>query len=140
MSYASKQDMIDRFSESEMIQLTDRAGAGVIDDAVLNVAMAESDAEIDAYLQARYALPLTSVPLLIGKLARDLTRFYLYDDNPPESVSERYKAAVKTLELIARGTMQLGLDAASQPLAATAMPETRADAPVFDTASLATYK
>jgi len=142
MSYASKQALIDRYGEDELIQLTDRAipSTGAIDDAVLNAALDEADAEINGYLQSRYALPLSTVPLLIKKLAGELARFYLYDDNPTDPVIERHKAAIKTLELIARGTMHLGLDAAQQTTPATAMPETQADVAVFTPDTLAGYK
>lgn len=133
MSYASKQDMIDRFGMDELIQLTDRATppAGVIDDVVLNAALADADDEINGYLQAKYTLPLASVPLLIRKLARTIARYNLYDDLPPEHIENRYKAAIKTLEGIAKGIMHLGLDSASQTAPQTSMPETNADDAVF---------
>ncbi len=141
MNYASKQEMIDRFGLDELIQLTDRATppTGAIDDVVLNAALADADDEINGYLQSKYNLPLASTPLLIKKLARAIARYNLYDDLPPEHVEKRYKAAIKTLEGIAKGVIHLGMDAAQQLTPATSMPETRADAPVFDAATLADY-
>lgn len=125
--------MIDRYGEEELIQLTDRTNppAGMIDDIVIDAAIADAEAEIDGYLQSRYALPLASVPLLVSHLARDIARYNLYDDLPPEHISDRYKAAVKTLESISKGVIHLGLDASQQSAAQTAMPETSADAAVF---------
>ncbi len=133
MSYASKQEMIDRFGSDELIQLTDRATppAGVIDDTVLNAALADADDEINGYLQAKYTLPLASVPLLIKKLARTICRYNLYDDLPPEHIESRYTGAIKTLEGIARGLMHLGLDNTGKPTPETSMPETKADPAVF---------
>jgi len=133
MSYASKQDMIDRFGSDELIQLTDRATppAGVIDDVVLNAAMADADDEINGYLQSKYTLPLATVPLLIKKLARAISRYNLYDDLPPEHVENQYKSAIKTLEGIARGLMHIGPDNANVVTPETSMPETKADPEVF---------
>jgi len=111
MSYATKQAMIERYGSEELIELTDRSGVGVINDGVLDAALEEADAEINSYLQSRYALPLASVPLLIAKHARDITRYNLYDDNPPDTIESRYKSAVASLKAIANGGVHLGLDA-----------------------------
>jgi len=140
--YASKQDMIDRFGEDELIALTDRSTppAGVIDDVVLNAALADADDEINSYLQSKYNLPLASTPLLIAKLARTIARYNLYDKQPPDHIETRYKASIKTLEAIAKGVVHLGLDAAQQSTPSTSMPETQADAPVFDPATLVGYR
>jgi len=138
MSYATRQGMIDRFGEEELIQLTDRANPAnnVIDNIVLDAALLDADAEINGYLQARYTLPLVAVPLLISRLARDIARYYLYDDHVPEAIETRYKAAVKTLEQISKGVVQLGLDSAGDTTPSTSSPITVADAPVFSPDSL----
>jgi phage gp36-like protein len=142
MPYASKQEMIDRFGQDELIQLTDRSNppTGAIVDSVLDAALADADAEINGYLQARYTLPLASVPLLVSRLARDIARYFLYDDQVPETIGDRYRAAVKTLDQISKGVIQLGLDQAGQSTPATASPETVADTPVFSTDTLADYQ
>ncbi len=142
MSYATRQEMIDRFGEDELIQLTDRANppAGVIDNNVLDAALADADAEIDGYLQARYSLPLASVPLSIKRLARDIARYYLYDDGVPAVVAERYKEATRTLERISSGVVQLGLDASGDTTQPSTTPETVSGTPVFTEQSLADYQ
>ncbi len=50
MAYATVKDMVARFSELEVIQLTDRNQDGLIDEDVAAVALADATAEIDAYL------------------------------------------------------------------------------------------
>ena len=112
MSYVTKQDLIDRFGEEELIQLTDRAGAGVIDDQVLNRAIADADAEIDGYLAGRYVLPLAVVPASLGRIAADLARYYLYEDAATEHVRQRYEDAVRFLRAVGEGKVSLGIDAA----------------------------
>lgn len=112
MTYATQQDLIDRYGETELIQLTDRTNLGVINVTVLNQALADADAEIDAYLAGRYAMPLASVPLVLKRAACDIARCGLYSDAAPELLVTRRKEAVRLLENIAKGTVNLGLDSA----------------------------
>lgn len=117
MPYATLQDMTDRFGEIEIAQLTDigEVRQGGVVQAVLDRAIADADAEINAYLAARYPLPLPSVPLILTGLACEIVRYKLYRDAVPETVRDRYKAATKTLESIAAGKASLGLDASAAP-------------------------
>lgn len=126
MSYATKQNMIDRFSQAELIQLTDVAQpvTGAIVDAVLNAALADADAEIDGYLVGQYLLPLPSVPKNLTMLACDIARYKLYDDRVTEQVAKRYDDAVKYLRSVGKGELSLGLDPANQPAATTGGPAT----------------
>ncbi len=107
MTYATQQNMIDRFGEPELVLLTDRARLGVLDAAVLAQALADADAEIDGYLAGRYALPLAAVPEKLALLACDLARFYLYKDAAPETVRDRQADAVKYLSLVGQGKIPL---------------------------------
>lgn len=114
MSYATEQDMIDRFGEPELIQLTDigPVATGAIDTSVLGRALEDADAEINGYLEARYPLPLASTPRLVVGVASDIARYRLYRDVVPEIVERRYADARKILENVSRGVVSLGLDAA----------------------------
>lgn len=110
MTYAIKQNLIDRFGEGELIQLTDRGGLGEVDAAVVDRALADADAEINGYLTARYILPLTSpLPTILEKLACDIARYQLYDKKVTEAVETRYKNAVSMLRDVAAGRAQLGV-------------------------------
>jgi phage gp36-like protein len=113
--YATKAAMIARFGEDEVIALTDRANLGVIDDAVLNSALAEADAEIDPYLAPRHQLPLASVPKILIGYACDIARYRLCGASvmETEAIRNRYKDAVRFLESVAAGKLGLGLDAAN---------------------------
>lgn len=114
MSYANIANMIARFGEPEVIALTDRAGVGTLDDAVLAGALAEADAEIEPYLASRYSLPVTNVPKILTGFACDIARYRLCGAGVTETdeVRNRYKDAVKFLESVASGKITLGLDAA----------------------------
>ena len=112
MTYANKTAMISRYGEREVIALTDREDLGIIDDAVLQSALASADAEIDPYLLAAlYTLPLTQVPSLLSGFACDITRYRLCGAGVTETdeVRNRYRDAVQFLEKVASGNINLGL-------------------------------
>lgn len=109
MAYCTKQDMIDRFGEQEIIQLTDRLSTGVIDDVVLDKAITDAAAEINPYLSG-YNLPLIILPNSLIRISCDMARYYLYDDNVSDTIIARYESALKFLLMVANGTIMLGID------------------------------
>jgi phage gp36-like protein len=115
MLYATRPAMVDRFTEREMVDRTDLAEPYTreIVDAVLNRAMTAADAEVDAALRARYAVPLSPVPDLVVDLACDLARWRLWADRASDAVTERARVARATLDRLAKG--QLVLDVAAAP-------------------------
>lgn len=110
MTYASQQNLIDRFGEDELIQLTDRANTGLINSTVVARALADADAEINGYLSTRYTLPLSPVPAVLEKLACDISRYQLFENSVTEIVQERYENAVRFLKDVAAGRVTLGVD------------------------------
>lgn len=133
MTYAIQQDLVDRFGDQELLQLTDRTNSGSIDAAVVAKALADADAEIDSYLCVRYALPLASVPEIIARLACDMARYYLYDERATEQVSKRYDNAVKLLKSIASGAASIGVDSANAQPATEGGAQVDANDRVFTT-------
>jgi phage gp36-like protein len=105
--YCTQQDMIDRFGEEELIQLTDRDGLGVINTTVLNQAISDAAAEIDGYLATRYQLPLLETHPALPRLASDIARYLLYDDAAPEKVEDRHDKAIAYLRDVAKGNVTL---------------------------------
>lgn len=114
MSYCTLQDLTDRYSQEELIQLSDRINAGVIDMDVINRAIADADGEIDGYLAGRYAAPITPVPKSLVRIGCELARYYLYDDGATEQVSKRYNDAVKFLVGVGKGDISIGVTAAGE--------------------------
>ncbi|WP_290889384.1 DUF1320 domain-containing protein [Arenimonas sp.] len=122
MPYATRQDMIDRFSEAELVQLTDKGEirADRIVDAVLERALADASAEIDGYLAGRYVLPLDPVPANLPLLCCDIARYRLQINEAGEAVKARYDGAVKFLSKVATGEIQIGATAlGAKPVAAS---------------------
>jgi phage gp36-like protein len=138
MDYAVQQDMIDRFGEAELIQLTDRSNppAEVIDATVLAGALSDANQEVEASVGARYPLPLPSIPPVLTRCACDLARYFLYDVKAPEEVRNRATDARALLKSIAAGTVSLGL-----PTAPDSLGEPEADGPdrVFTADTLRDY-
>jgi len=112
MTYCTRQNLIDEFGETELIQLTDRSGAGAIDSAVLDRAIARADRTIHRYLGGRQVLPLDADDVV--DLAADIARYYLYEDHAPEQIRKRYEDAVAQLKAMARGELAVA-DSAGTP-------------------------
>lgn len=105
--YCTRADLTTRFGEAEVLQLSDRARVGVIDEAVVNRAITDAGAEIDGYLAGRYELPLVGVPAVLTLYACDMARYRLFEDGAYEQVVERYNSALRYLRDVAAGRVQL---------------------------------
>jgi len=138
VSYCTAQNLLDRFSEAELLQLTDKAQAGDLDYLVLDKAIADATAEIDSYLTA-YALPLSPVPANFERLACDMARYYLYEDQMIDIVQERYKNAVRYLEQVASGKITLSVDASGSAPAVADGVEFVSETAVFSRDTLSGY-
>lgn len=121
MNYASVQDMVDRFGEPEMIQLTAGADATAVGTAKAEQALGDAQAWADGFVGRVYRLPLAGcakpaptpenpaavqyvAPPQLTRAVCDVARYYLYDDVAPEhEVYIRFKAAERELAAIADG-------------------------------------
>jgi len=110
--YANASDI--DLPESTLVYLTTEPNSGAQwpDDAVLNAKIAEVDAEIDAYLRARYELPLASVDPVLTSIAVTLVRCKLYlrrPDGPPipDAIIAACREAEAKLRAIRDGKMDL---------------------------------
>jgi len=108
--YCTKDDLVERYGNDELIQLTDRAvpPSGVIDDAVVARACTDATAIVDSYVRSSYVVPLSLVNIAVVKpWACMLARWLLHEDAHPEHVEHGYEAAVKWLRDIATGKVAL---------------------------------
>lgn len=122
MPYAAQSDLLERFGEDEIRQLTDRAlpALGAIDGAVLTRALTDADSVINRNLGGRYAVPLTApYPTDLVRIACDLARYFLYDMMPPELVRTHYEDALAWLRAVAEGKLPLLLDSGALVAART---------------------
>lgn len=109
MPYATLAQLTDRYGAQMLVNLTDRAeiATGEIDEAVIDRALADTDAFIDGFLAGRYVLPLAVTPPLLADLAQVIAIWKLHTHAPDPKIEADYKDARKTLEGIARGDVRL---------------------------------
>lgn len=120
MSFATLQQLIDRYGEAMLLDLTDRANppAGVIGAAVAERGLADASAVIEGHLAARYAMPLQTVPQILVDVCLKLWVWNLHLHTPTEKVKADYDQAMRLLRDIAKGDVRLPDSAGSEPAAA----------------------
>ncbi len=109
MTYASQSDLVERYGETMLINLSDRADppANVIDAGVVTRALEDTDASINGYLSGRYQLPLQVTPSLLRDLAQTIAVYKLHRDSVSDKIRQDYADALKQLALISTGTVRL---------------------------------
>jgi phage gp36-like protein len=107
MSYATLQDLIDRFGADELLAIADRDGDGSVDADLVAAALADAAGTIDSYIGRRYTLPLSATPAQLTARACDIARWLLYTDMPHERVTKAHDAAVAWLKDVAAGRADL---------------------------------
>lgn len=112
MAYATLADMVARFGEHEVIELSDRSRIGEVDPVVVADALVDASGEIDSYLSGRYTVPLVAVPRLMIGLCCDIARYRLCGSETRETevINTRYKNAIRFLEKAAKGEVLIGPD------------------------------
>lgn len=131
--YVTKQDMIERFGEQELMLLTDRATppAGSIVESVLDQCIRDAGDLIDGHLAGRYTLPLAIVPQILKRTAGTIARFYLHKNGAPDNVRADFEDARKLLRAVATGEVALGLSAGGEKPAGTNAAQMESGVSVF---------
>lgn len=123
MPYCTLEDIKAQVSEAVLLNYLDDNGSGVIDEEAADKAIVSATAEINAYVQTRYPVPMNPVPDILNKLAVDISLYNIvsrkgFDEQSGDKImAERYKSAIRFLENIAKGMVLL------TPKAAEAQPE-----------------
>lgn len=115
-SYATSADMIARFSEQQLKEVTDPDVETIRTDA-LDRALEDATDEIDGYLEGRYRLPLQDPPRGLRIIACNIAMYRLLtlrQIDVMEDQRKRYEDAVKFLRGVAAGDINLGLTPADQ--------------------------
>ena len=114
--YASLQDLLDAFGEGEVVSLTDRENTGSVVESIADDAIARACSEADSYLSARYRVPVAPVDKALTDAVCQIARYRLTGAEATETdpIQQRYDRAIKWLERIARGDINLpGLEDAA---------------------------
>lgn len=119
MAYATVADMVARYGDLEVMELTDRDGHGQINHNTADIALADASAEIDAYL-GRFKRPFDEPPPILKRLCCDIARYRLSAvglTGITDEIRNRYKIDVlDLLRALAKGDVQLGVDDAGAEL------------------------
>ncbi len=112
MSYITRAQLTDRYSANVLTKLTDRGTpkTGVIDDDVLNRAITDADALIDAHIAKVYKLPVSAVPMMLVGIAGALTFYKLHIYQADEKATNDYRDALRNLEKIGRREILLDIE------------------------------
>ena len=132
--YCGLQDLIDRFGELELVQLTDFDGYQSVNTVILDQSIADAESEINSYLRQRYALTLFINPPELVAIACDITRFRLMRDGASDAVTKRYELAVSFLKNLSSGKAVLPIEVTDITLPTTtraALPKVSATDAVF---------
>jgi len=118
VSYATAQDMINRYPNRDLVQLTDEdPTATTVNDIPITQALADASAEIDGYIEGRFTLPLADPPAVLNRLTTDIAMYRMQSLRPLhdlEDARKRYEDAVAMLVKVAAGELTLGLSADGQ--------------------------
>lgn len=152
MSYTADTDLLSLMSARTLTQLTsDDPLASEPDWGVVAAARAYADAQVDARLRQRYALPVVgpggAIPRELRDWALALTRRWLYErrlegEELPPTVKDSAHEALQALDAVRDGKLSLG--AGGSGGAEVAVPEPgrlhlAAPARLFDANTLANY-
>lgn len=109
MPYATVTDLQDRLGEARLTQLTDLADPplGLVDVAVAQKALDDAQAEIDAYLMGRYALPMDPAPAVLRVHACTIAHYRLLGSRVDDATKDDYKATRAFLMNVAKGDVLL---------------------------------
>lgn len=103
MPYVTQAELVTRYGERELRELTDRAAANAIDATVVARAIADAEAECDSWLAARYPVPIAVPSDRLRAVAADLARYRLWADGAPEHIRAAYEDGVSWLQAVAAG-------------------------------------
>ena len=115
MSYATPTDIINRYPNRDLVQLTNEDPTiTTVNTTVLQQALSDASAEIDGYLGGRFTLPLTDPPAVLNRLASDVAIYRLQALRPLHDLADarkRYDDAIAMLAKVASGELTLGIGA-----------------------------
>lgn len=110
-----KEEVLESFLSNDFYEITDPAEKERITVSVVKDAISDADAEINGYLGKRYPLPLSFVPKAIKKYSKDIaiynlaSRSGMKSDEREHNYYIRYKNAMRYLEMLAKGTVDLDM-------------------------------
>ena len=108
--YCTLEDLKNTIPEIMLVHASNDEGTGTVNEGRINEAIAQADAEIDAYCRKQYTVPFSTVPAMIKTISIAIVIYRLYC-RKVEAISEtratQYKNALRQLHDIVDGTISL---------------------------------
>jgi phage gp36-like protein len=127
MSYAQITDMQARYPNRDLVQLTNEdPTVTTVNTTFLQTFLSDTGDEIDAYLEARFALPLSDPPAILTRINCELAMYHLQALRPIHDLAfakEIYEKNIAFLKEVADGDRTLGLSTDSQEPADPSNPQ-----------------
>jgi phage gp36-like protein len=116
MAYSTQDDILSMIPQTELAALTSEAGE-IPDGQTVAEAISRADAEIDAALGLRYAVPFSPVPERVKTLSVDLALYHLYSRRgvAPEVWRRKYQDALAFLKQVVGGQATLAGSSGDPP-------------------------
>ena len=118
MPYAVYADMEARYPNRDLVQITNEDPSQTsVNTEYLTQYLGDASAEIDAYLESRFSLPLSDPPAILNQLCTTIAMYKMQVLRPLADVEEarkRYDDAIAFLMKVADGKLTLGLSTDSQ--------------------------
>jgi phage gp36-like protein len=125
-SYAQVSDMQARYPNRDLVQLTNEdPTATAVNISFLTTFLSDASDEIDAYLEARFALPLTDPPAILTRICCEIAMYHLNALRPIHDLTDakdKYEKAIAFLQEVSDGKRTLGLSSDSEEPADPASP------------------
>ena len=111
MSYATVEDIINRYGENFLYTIADRDNDDTLDTTAVDSALSDASGLMNSYLSTRYTLPLVDFPDLLKRLCTDIAVYWLAEDGggTTEEKRQRYEDALQWLGRIANGKAELNI-------------------------------
>lgn len=121
MTYATLDQLTERYGEGMLVLLTDRGEVttGLIDTGVVEDELARTDGLINSFLRGRYVVPLAEVPDPLPDIALAVTIWKLHRQSPDQKIKDDYDYAMKLLERLSKGEMKLDVAGVEPPTVKT---------------------
>jgi phage gp36-like protein len=126
VSYAQASDMQARYPNRDLVQLTQEDPTQTtVNTTFLATFLNDASDEIDAYLESRFALPLTDPPAILTRICCEIAMYHLNALRPIhdlQDAKDKYEKAISFLKEVSEGKRTLGLSTDSEEPADPANP------------------
>jgi phage gp36-like protein len=102
MTYAIRDDLVQRYGADDITQRESVLGAGALD-----LILVDADVTIDGYLVGGYTLPFDPVPPKLVQIACAIARYNLMGDSASEAARSNYTDSISWLKDVQNGVVVL---------------------------------